>query len=198
MPSAIVNYAMLKKIITQLSILTICLGKTIVINMETSFGLIQIELYPDKAPITVANFLQYVDEARYGELHFYRVVHMGNQPDNKIKIEVIQGGLEIDKHPMELPPIHHETTNKTGIKHEDGTLSMARLEPGTASSEIFICINDQPELNFGGKRNPDGQGFAAFGKVVSGMDIVRQIQSKPEKEQMLVKPVKVNSITRVK
>ena len=189
---------MLKKIITQLSILTICLGKTIVINMETSFGLIQIELYPDKAPITVANFLQYVDEARYGELHFYRVVHIGNQPANKIKIEVIQGGLEIDKHPMELPPIHHETTNKTGIKHEDGTLSMARLEPGTASSEIFICINDQPELNFGGKRNPDGQGFAAFGKVVSGMDIVRQVQSKPEKEQMLVKPVIVNSITRVK
>ena len=198
MSSAIVNYAMLKKIITHLSILTICLGKTIVINMETSLGLIQIELYPDKAPITVANFLQYVDEARYGELHFYRVVHMGNQPDNKIKIEVIQGGLEIDKHPMKLPPIHHETTNKTGIKHEDGTLSMARLEPRTASSEIFICINDQPELDFGGKRNPDGQGFAAFGKVVSGMDIVRQIQSKPEKEQMLVKPVKVNSITRVK
>ena len=111
---------------------------------------------------------------------------------------MIQGGLEIDKHPMELPPIHHETTNKTGIKHEDGTLSMARLEPGTASSEIFICINDHPELNLGGKRNPDGQGFAAFGKVVSGMDIVRQIQSKPEKEQMLVKPVKVNSIKRVK
>ena len=189
---------MLKKIITLLSILTICLGKTIMINMETNLGLIQIELYSDKAPITVANFLQYVDEARYDELHFYRVVHMGNQPSNKIKIEVIQGGLEIDKHPMELPPIQHETTKITGIKHEDGTLSMARLEPGTASSEIFICINDQPELNFGGKRNPDGQGFAAFGKVVSGMDIVRQIQSKPEKEQMLVKPVKVNSIKRVK
>jgi len=166
--------------------------------METNLGLIQIELYPDKAPITVANFLQYVDEMRYDQLHFYRVVHMGNQSDNKIKIEVIQGGLEIDKHPMELPPIHHETTKITGIKHEDGTLSMARLEPGTASSEIFICINDQPELNFGGKRNPDGQGFAAFGRVVSGMDIVRQIQSKPEKEQMLVKPVKVNSIKRLK
>ena len=189
---------MLKKIITYLSILTICLGKTIMINMETNLGLIQIELYPDKAPITVSNFLQYVDETRYGDLHFYRVVHLGNQPDNEVKIEVIQGGLEIDKHPMELPPIHHETTKITGIKHEDGTLSMARLEPGTASSEIFICINDQPELNFGGKRNPDGQGFAAFGKVVSGMDIVRQIQSKPEKEQMLVKPVKVNSIKRVK
>ena len=99
---------MLKKIITHLSILTICLGRIIVIDMETSLGLIQIELYPDKAPITVANFLQYVDEVRYGELHFYRVVHMGNQPDNKIKIEVIQGGLEIDKHPMGLPPIRSE------------------------------------------------------------------------------------------
>ena len=189
---------MLKKIITHIFILTICFGKTIMINMETNLGSIQIELYPDKAPITVANFLQYVNDARYDELHFYRVVHMGNQPDNKIKIEVIQGGLKIDKHPMELPPIHHETTIITGIKHEDGTLSMARLEPGTASSEIFICVNDQPELNFGGKRNPDGQGFAAFGKVVSGMDIVRQIQSKPEKEQMLAKPIKVNSIKRVK
>ena len=104
---------MLKKIITHLTILTICLGKTIMINMETNLGLIQIELYPDKAPITVANFLQYVDETRYGDLHFYRVVHLGNQPDNEVKIEVIQGGLEIDKHPMELPPIHHETTKIT-------------------------------------------------------------------------------------
>ena len=108
---------MLKKIITHISILTICFGKTIMINMETNLGSIQIELYPYKAPITVANFLQYVNDARYDELHFYRVVHMGNQPDNKIKIEVIQGGLKIDKHPMGLPPIHHETTIITGIKH---------------------------------------------------------------------------------
>jgi peptidyl-prolyl cis-trans isomerase A (cyclophilin A) len=123
---------------------------------------------------------------------------MGNQPDNEVKIEVIQGGLGFDKHPLELLPIHHETTDKTGIKHENGTLSMARLEPGTASSEIFICVNAQPELDFGGKRNPDGQGFAAFGKVVSGMDIVRAIQSMPEKEQMLEKIVKINSIKRVR
>ena len=115
---------MLKKIITHLSILTICLGKTIMINMETNLGLIQIELYPDKAPITVSNFLQYVDETRYGDLHFYRVVHLGNQPDNEVKIEVIQGGLEIDKHPMELPPIHHETTNKTN--NFTGSLSIHR------------------------------------------------------------------------
>jgi len=189
---------MLKKILTNLAILTICLGKTVMIKMETDLGSIQIELFPDKAPITVSNFLQYIDETRYGDLHFYRVVHMGNQPDNEVKIEVIQGGLGFDKHPLELLPIHHETTDKTGIKHENGTLSMARLEPGTASSEIFICVNAQPELDFGGKRNPDGQGFAAFGKVVSGMDIVRAIQSMPEKEQMLEKIVKINSIKRVR
>ena len=188
---------MLKKILTNLAILTICLGKTVMIKMETDLGQIQIELFPDKAPITVSNFLQYIDETRYGDLHFYRVVHMGNQPDNEVKIEVIQGGLGFDKHPMELPPITHETTDKSGIKHEDGTISMARLEPGTASSEIFICINDQPELDFGGKRNPDGQGFAAFGKVVSGMDIVRQIQMMLSKEQMLVKSVNIKSIKKI-
>ena len=164
--------------------------------METELGPIQLELYPDRAPITVSNFLRYVDENRYEDFHFYRVVHMENQPDNDVKIEVIQGGLGFDKHPMELPTIIHETTDKTGIRHLNGILSMARLEPGTASSEIFICINDQPELDFGGKRNPDSQGFAAFGKVISGMDVVRKIQLLPETNQMLDKVVKVNSIQR--
>ena len=166
------------------------------ISMETELGPIQLELYPDRAPITVSNFLRYVDENRYEDFHFYRVVHMENQPDNYVKIEVIQGGLGFDKHPMELPTIIHETTDKTGIRHLNGTLSMARLEPGTASSEIFICINDQPELDYSGKRNPDGQGFAAFGKVISGMDVIRKIQLLPETKQMLDKVVKVNSIQR--
>ena len=166
------------------------------ISMETELGPIQLELYPDRAPITVSNFLRYVDENRYEDFHFYRVVHMENQPDNDVKIEVIQGGLGFDKHPMELPTIFHETTDKTGIRHLNGTLSMARLEPGTASSEIFICINDQPELDYSGKRNPDGQGFAAFGKVISGMDVIRKIQLLPETKQMLDKVVKVNSIQR--
>ena len=166
------------------------------ISMETELGPIQLELYPDRAPITVSNFLRYVDENRYEDFHFYRVVHMENQPDNDVKIEVIQGGLWFDKHPMELPTIIHETTDKTGIRHLNGILSMARLEPGTASSEIFICINDQPELDFGGKRNPDSQGFAAFGKVISGMDVVRKIQLLPETNQMLDTVVKVNSIQR--
>ena len=174
-----------------------CTRETIIpISIETELGSIQLELYQDAAPITVSNFLRYVDEKRYDDFHFYRVVHMENQPDNDVKIEVIQGGLGFDKHPMELPAIIHETTNKTGIRHLNGTLSMARMEPGTASSEIFLCINDQPELDYSGKRNPDGQGFAAFGKVISGMDVIRKIQLLPETKQMLDKVVKVNSIQR--
>ena len=188
----------MKKHILLLTFLMVsCIHETAIpISMETELGSIQMVLYPDRAPITVSNFLMYVDENRYKDFHFYRVVHMENQPDNDVKIEVIQGGLGFDKHPMELPTILHETTDKTGIRHLNGTLSMARLEPGTASSEIFICINDQPELDFGGKRNPDGQGFAAFGKVISGMDVVRKIQLLPETNQMLDKVVKVNSIQR--
>ena len=188
----------MKKHVLLLTFLMVsCARETIIpISMETELGPIQLELYPDRAPITVSNFLRYVDENRYEDFHFYRVVHMENQPDNDVKIEVIQGGLGFDKHPMELPTIVHETTDKTGIRHLNGTLSMARLEPGTASSEIFICINDQPELDFGGKRNPDSQGFAAFGKVISGMDVVRKIQLLPETNQMLDKVVKVNSIQR--
>ena len=188
----------MKKHVLLLTFLMVsCTRETIIpISMETELGSIQLELYPDRAPITVFNFLRYVDENRYEDFHFYRVVHMENQPDNDVKIEVIQGGLWFDKHPMELPTIIHETTDKTGIRHLNGILSMARLEPGTASSEIFICINDQPELDFGGKRNPDSQGFAAFGKVISGMDVVRKIQLLPETNQMLDKGVKVNSIQR--
>ena len=188
----------MKKHVLLLTFLMVsCVRETIIpISIETELGPIQLELYPDGAPITVSNFLRYVDENRYDDFHFYRVVHMENQPDNDVKIEVIQGGLGFDKHPMELPAIIHETTNKTGIRHLNGTLSMARMEPGTASSEIFLCINDQPELDYSGKRNPDGQGFAAFGKVISGMDVIRKIQLLPETKQMLDKVVKVNSIQR--
>ena len=188
----------MKKHVLLLTFLMVsCIRETVIpISMETELGSIQMVLYPDRAPITVSNFLRYVDENRYEDFHFYRVVHMENQPDNDVKIEVIQGGLGFDKHPMELPTIVHETTDKTGIRHLNGTLSMARLEPGTASSEIFICINDQPELDYSGKRNPDGQGFAAFGKVISGMDVIRKIQLLPETKQMLDKVVKVNSIQR--
>jgi peptidyl-prolyl cis-trans isomerase A (cyclophilin A) len=86
-------------------------------------------------------------------------------------------------------PVLHETTKITGLKHLDGTVSMARMQPGTASTEFFICIDNQPELDYGGRRNPDGEGFAAFGKVVAGMDVVRKIQSLRDTSQYLVNPV---------
>jgi peptidyl-prolyl cis-trans isomerase A (cyclophilin A) len=137
-----------------------------------------------------------VDENRYAGAVFYRVVTMDNQPNNDIRIEVIQGGQGRSPHPQRFDPIPHETTDKTGVLHKNGTISMARSDPGSASSEFFICVNDQPELDFGGKRNPDGQGFAAFGRVVQGMDVVRKIQQQPSESQMLAKPVKIHFIRR--
>jgi peptidyl-prolyl cis-trans isomerase A (cyclophilin A) len=176
--------------------------------MKTSAGDIRIELYPDAAPVTVENFLKYVDGGYYNNAHFYRVVRMDNQAQNNIKIEVIQGGLGMDEPDSPFAPIAHETTRKTGLQHRDGVISMGRLDPGTASSEFFICINDQPELDFGGQRNPDGQGFAAFGQVVEGMETVRLIQSMktvmPQAAQLeytsgqiLLDPVVIFEINRV-
>ena len=153
--------------------------------IRTELGDIVVELYPERAPITVSDFTRYIDEGRYKGATFYRVVRDNNQPDDSIRIEVIQGGLFEDDHPAMLPPIPHETTKETGINHKNGVISMARWQPGTASSEFFICIGNQPELDFGGRRNPDGQGFAAFGKVIEGMDVVKKIHSLPAEGQYL-------------
>ena len=181
--------------------------ETVTVTMSTSAGDVEIELYLDAAPVTVANFLVYVDGNHYQNASFYRVVRMDNQAQNNIKIEVIQGGLGDAELDISIEPIVHETTESTGILHTDGAISMARLEPGTATSEFFICVNDQPELDFGGQRNPDGQGFAAFGKVVKGMKVVREIQNMntdppPEGDleytsgQMLLDPVVIFGISR--
>lgn len=165
-----------------------------IVAIETEKGLIVVELYMDKAPITVANFLRYVEENRLEDATFYRSVRIDNQPDNDIKIEVIQGGLFEDNHPMMLPPIVHENTRQTGVKHMDGVISMARYTPGTATSEFFICIGNQPSLDFGGERNKDGAGFAAFGKVIEGMEIVRLIQHLPAEGQYLSPKIKILSV----
>lgn len=165
--------------------------------IKTELGSITLEIYEKDAPLTAANFFKYVDNNLFDGGSFYRVVTMENQPNNDVKIEVIQGGLGFGEREERFPLIEHETTKRTGIKHKDGVISMARNEPGSASSEIFICINDQPELDFGGKRNPDGQGFAAFGKVIDGMDVVRQIQKQPAEGQMLNPKIKILSIRRI-
>lgn len=127
------------------------------IIITTGYGNIIVELYPEKAPVTVSNFLKYVDEERYRGACFYRVVRMDNQPNDSIKIEVIQGRLFEDNHPAMLAPIPHETTRETGILHKNGVISMARWQPGTATSEFFICIGDQPELDFGTNNNKFNQ-----------------------------------------
>ncbi len=167
------------------------------VNIHTALGDIVVEVYPDRAPVSATNFLRYVDEARLDSAAFYRVVTLDNQPNNTVRIEVIQGGLFGDPNERRLDPISHETTTETGILHLDGTISMARGAPGTASSEIFITIGDQPSLDYGGQRNPDGQGFAAFGRVVAGMDVVRAIQAQPEEGQMLTTPVLILEVRRL-
>ena len=185
---------------------TFAQAETVKVKLETTMGDIHIDLYADKAPITVANFLRYVDGGHFDGGAFYRVVRMDNQAQNNIKIEVIQGGRSGNSDVGMFDPIALERTNMTGIKHEDGTISMARGGPDTASSEFFICVNDQPSLDFGGMRNADGQGFAAFGKVTQGMDVVRAIQivktDTPEGEleytsgQSVLEPVMFNSFKR--
>lgn len=158
---------------------------------KTTLGEILCEIDTINAPATAKNFLAHLNSGTFKKAVFYRVVRPNNQPYNQNKIEVIQGGLFDDNLIEKYPPIIHETTKQTGLKHINGALSMARNEPGTASTEFFICVGDQPSLDFGGKRNPDGQGFAVFGRVISGMEIVRKIQQLKDTSQYLIEPVKV-------
>lgn len=149
---------------------------TIRITLTTSLGDIGIDLYADKAPVTVGNFLRLVDDGYLDGGEFYRVVSYANDKGLP-QIEVIQGGRGDAERPF--PPIDHETTELSGILHKDGVISMARGDVGTATSEFFICIGDQPGLDYGQPRMPDEQGFAAFGRVVSGMDVVKRINASP-------------------
>ncbi len=165
--------------------------------IRTPEGNIVIELYARQAPKTTAAFLAIVDKDIYDNGSFYRVLRTTNQPSNAFKAELLQGGLwnRRRKRP-ELPLVPHESTRQTGIKHLTGVVSLARNEPGTGSSEFFICMADQPGLDFGGENNEDGQGYAAFGKVKEGMDIVYRIYNKPETDQYLDPPIPFISVYR--
>lgn len=188
---------------------------SIPIRIETEFGTIRAELFDSEAPITTTNFLHYVEEGLYDRGRFHRTVTADNNananldlteeeiatrqvPNDSIKIEVIQASINTDREDELDDPIPLERTSETGLKHLDGTLSMARSTPNSAVSDFFICINDQPELDFGGMRNPDGQGFAAFGRVTEGMDVVRTIQSQPARGQILNPPVSIVRLDREK
>jgi peptidyl-prolyl cis-trans isomerase A (cyclophilin A) len=168
----------------------------VTVVLFTSAGPIKIAVDPAKAPITATNFLRNVRRHAYDGAHFFRTVT--TKPDNQpgkpadVKIDVIQAGnapgFKAD------PPIAFEPTSVTGIKHLDGTVSMARDDkPVTATTEFFICIGAQPSLDDGGRRSKDHRGFAAFGRVTDGMDVVRKIHAMRSKAQMLTSPVEIRS-----
>ena len=165
--------------------------------IETHLGAFEVDLEAGRAPVTVANFLRYVDAGHYDGGVFHRTVTLDNQVRDDILIEVIQAGPDPNK-PGRFDPIALERTRDTGLRHLDGTISMARGGPDTATGDFFICIDEQPSLDFDGLRNSDAQGFAAFGKVVSGMDVVHRIHQSPADEaESLQPPITIVRISRV-
>ncbi|WP_298299119.1 peptidylprolyl isomerase [Hydrotalea sp.] len=169
------------------------------VQIETTLGYIEVELYPEKAPKTVAAFLSYVDSGYYKRANFYRVLNDLNQPINAPKTELVQGGIWKTNNQLatSVPGIPHESTQQTGLKHEAGTVSLARMAPGTAGTEFFICMEQEPGLDYGGANMDDKQGFAVFGKVVKGMDIVEKIYNSSDYNQYLDPPVVIFNIRRL-
>ena len=166
--------------------------------IRTALGDIEVEVDSARAPVTATNFLRYVDLGFYSSFgRFHRTVRADNQPDDKVRIAVIQAGLEPYR-AQGFPPIPLERTRDTGLRHLDGTISMARDTPNSATSDFFICIGDQPSLDYGGRRNPDGQGFAAFGRVIRGMSVVNRIHDAPARGQALTPPVGILEVSRVR
>jgi peptidyl-prolyl cis-trans isomerase A (cyclophilin A) len=165
--------------------------------LDTEAGEIELEIEVERAPITSANFLTYVDRGLFDGGIFHRTVRLDNQHDKPVGIDVIQARANRVRRTEFPAPIPLERTSVTGVRHRDGTISMARAEPDTARSEFFICIGEQPSLDAGGARNPDGQGFAAFGRVVRGMDVVRKIQAAPAKGETLTPPIRIVHARRV-
>ena len=172
--------------------------------LETALGDITIEVYPEAAPARAGDFLTYTDRGLYDGAEFYRAVSPANDNGSPV-IEVLQGGLPGDA--RSLAPVTHEDTRRTGLTHTVGAVSLARGEVGTGSAAaFFIVLRDEPGLDYGGKRNPDGQGFAVFGRVIGGMDVVRRIHGMPKdpgagepyvRGQLLVEPVIINRARRV-
>jgi len=148
---------------------------------ETALGNFEVELETAKAPISAENFLWYVDAGAYNAGSFHRTVRPDTESRADFPIQVIQASKA--RGSARQPPIALERTSVTGLRHLAGTLSMARATaPDSAASDFFVCVTDTPELDYGGHRNPDGQGFAAFGRVVSGMDVIVKIHRAPINE----------------
>jgi peptidyl-prolyl cis-trans isomerase A (cyclophilin A) len=150
-----------------------------VVVFETEKGAIEMEVDGAHAPATAANFLKYVDGGFYDGGSVNRAVRPDNTVRHDVEIQVIQFQIDPARRRDQFPPIPIERTTVTGLRHVDGALSMARSGPDTATASFSIVIGDQPEMNFGGRRNADGQGFAVFGRVTRGMEVVKAIQASP-------------------
>lgn len=168
------------------------------VTMTTAEGPLILELAADKAPLTVANFLRYVDAGRYNGGEIYRGMAVSSNP----LMGLVQGGAKPGK---PIPPVAHEPTTQTGLKHVDGTVSLARYAPGTGTSDFFICVGDAGYLDANPAATGDNAGFAAFGQVVEGMDIIKRILVMPKSQkadnpamvgQMLATYVKILSVKR--
>lgn len=175
-------------------------GSGVTVVVETSIGVIEVAVDPVHAPITTANFLRYVDARMYDSGRFHRAVRKDNQARKDVLIEVIQGGRSPEKAKAErgFGAIPLERTSVTTLTHVDGAISMARGNTAdSASSDFFLCVGPQPALDFGGARAGDGQGFAAFGRVTSGMDVVRRIQaSRTNDREQLLEPIAIVRVYR--
>jgi peptidyl-prolyl cis-trans isomerase A (cyclophilin A) len=181
----------------------------VLVRIETTQGNIDVAVDVKRAPITAGNFLKYVDGKFYDGGRFHRATRPDNYtpaPPDKPAMAIIQGGINPDRRREGFDPIPLERTSVTGLKHVVGTISMARAAGAdTARSDFFICLDDQPSLDFGGKRFDDAQGGAAFGRVVKGMDVVKKIQEQPTNrqaetpmgKQSLTPPVSITRMSRV-
>jgi peptidyl-prolyl cis-trans isomerase A (cyclophilin A) len=179
----------------------------VLVRLETQLGNIDVAVDTAHAPITAANFLKYVDGGFYDGGRFHRVTRPDNYtpaPPNRPMMEIIQGGINPARDTEKFPPIPLERTSVTGLKHVAGAISMARNpEADTATSDFFILLDNQPSLDFGGRRFDDGQGAAAFGRVAAGLDVVRKIQQQPidpnpTNKQNLKPPVTITRAARMK
>lgn len=169
-----------------------------VVMIQTDVGTMSVALALDHAPLTVCNFLRYVTDKAYDGGSFFRTVVRETNTGNPNPIDVIQAATPRGSDDDSEPPIPLERTRDTGLNHRAGTISMARGGPDTATSSFFIVTQDTPSLDFGGARNPDGQGFAAFGRVISGLDVARRIQMSPaDAQEQLTPPVAIRSIRLV-
>ncbi len=173
----------------------------VLVRIETPLGTIDLAVDTKRAPDTAANFLKYVDGGFYDGGRFHRATRADNYtPDlpDKPMMEIVQAGINPERRREGFPPIALERTSVTGLRHVAGTVSMARTPAAdSARSDFFICLDDQPSLDHGGKRFADAQGAAAFGRVVAGMDVVRKIQQQAVEKQALTPPVQITRAARV-